>query len=88
MNASPLSDEAVEVVLREKDGGDQSNDHRRESERNDGFEEGETGSLVLYQERFTKVEPLNDGPEPLFGTPDTRTCRRSDVESATVTVQV
>ena len=88
LNARPLDDEAVEVVLRQENGGHQSHDDGRKSEGHQGFEEGETGLATPYQTRSTKAEPLKDGPEPLEGTPDTAMWRTSAVESLTVTDQV
>ena len=88
LNARPLDDEAVEVVLRQENGRHQSHDDGRKSEGHDGFEEGETGLATPYQTRSTKAEPLKDGPEPLEGTPDRATWRMTTVESLTVTDQV
>ena len=83
-----MDDEAVEVVLSQKDGGHQSHDDGRKSEGHHGFEEGEAGLATPYQTRSTKEEPLKDGPEPLEGTPDTAMWRTTAVESLTVTDQV
>ena len=88
LNASPLNHGAVEVVLGEENGGDERHDDRRQSERDYGLEEGEAGSAAPYQGRATKVAPLKDGPEPLDGVPETPTCRKTAVESLTVTNHV
>ena len=62
LNACPLNDGAVEVVLRKENGGHQSHDDCGKGEGHDRFEEGETGLAACYQRRSTKAAPLKDGP--------------------------